>query len=106
MDLVTLPFTGRYGRGDRDPALLFLGHPVHDSFPIMHLSNLVGFTRIVEDPLRYRGLSRINMCDDPDIPNLRESFLLWDCHLPFLRLVDDHLTIWHQRISQEDMPLQ
>ena len=35
----------------------------------MDLSHLVYTTRIVQDPLRNRGLSCINMCNDAYVPD-------------------------------------
>jgi len=46
-------------------------HPVHGRGPFVDLANLVRDTRVIEDALGGRGLPRINVRHDPDVPGLR-----------------------------------
>ena len=81
VDLVLLslvfPECGGSSRGDGDPALLFLNHPVHLGSTVMHLTDAVSDPRIEKDPLRRGGLARINVGHDPDVPRMFETV----CHL-------------------------
>ena len=67
VDPVGLPMSSRRGRGDGDPALLLLNHPVHDGRALVDLADLVGLAGVVEDALGRGGLARINVGHDPDI---------------------------------------
>ena len=58
VDPVVLPETGRRGRGDRDPALLLLLHPVHRRGSLVNLAQLVGDARVVEDAFGGGRLAR------------------------------------------------
>ena len=60
---LVLPFPRCLGRsgGNGDPALLFLGHPVHGGGPIVDLPNFVGHPGIIENALCSRGFAGINM---------------------------------------------
>ena len=69
-DLVVVPIAGRGGRGDRDPPLALLLHPVHRGGAFVHLAHAVDLPREVEDPLAERGLARINMGHDADIADV------------------------------------
>ena len=69
VDLNVTPFAGGGGGGDGDTALLFLLHPVHDGRALMNLPNLVGFARVIQNPLRRGGLTGIDMSCDADIPH-------------------------------------
>ncbi len=66
------PERRRRRRRDRDPALLLLDHPVHDRGALVHLAHLVGAARVVEDPLRRRGLARVDVGHDPDVAHVVE----------------------------------
>ena len=79
VDLAVVPLRGRGGRGDRDAALLLLDHVVHDRGAFVHLADLVGTTRVVEDPLGRRGLARVDVSHDPDVAGLFEG--KFACHL-------------------------
>ena len=68
VDAVIVPRAGRGSRGDRDPALLLLGHPVHGGRALMDLTELVDLLRVEEDPLCDGRLARVDMRDDPDVP--------------------------------------
>src|SRR5437764_12212599 len=68
VDLVIAPEAGGRGGGDGDAALLLLLHPVHDGGAFMDLADLVAHPRIEKDPLGGRGLPRIDMRHDADVP--------------------------------------
>ncbi len=67
VDPVVAPETGGRRRSNRDPALLFLDHPVHRRGTVMHFTDLIIDAGVVEDPLRSRGLTGINVSHDADI---------------------------------------
>ncbi len=67
VDRVVVPDTGRGRRGDRDAALLLLGHPVHRGRALVDLTDLVVDPGVEEDPLGGRGLARVDMGHDPDV---------------------------------------
>jgi hypothetical protein len=73
------PLRGRRGRRDRDAALLLLRHPVHRGGTLVDLAHLVGAARVVEDALRRRGLARIDVGHDPDVPDTVERDRLLCC---------------------------
>ena len=68
VDLMVFPGAGGHRRGDGDPPLLFLRHPVHHGLAVVDLAHLVGFPRVEENPLRHRRLAGIDVGDDSDIP--------------------------------------
>jgi hypothetical protein len=70
VDPVVIPLAGGRRRGDRDPPLLLLLHPVHDRGALVDLAHLVRATRVVEDPLRGRGLAGVDVRHDPDVAGL------------------------------------
>src|SRR5439155_23419967 len=78
VDAVVAPEGSRSRRGDRDPALLLLGHPVHGGRALMDLADLVDLLRVEEDPLGHGGLARVDMGDDSDVPRSCERNLA--CH--------------------------
>ena len=90
VDAVIFPEAGRGGRGDRDPALLLLGHPVHRRGAVVDLADLVDLLGVEEDPLGHGGLARVDVRDDPDVAVALERVLarddlallglLLDCH--------------------------
>ena len=57
------------GGGGRDghAALLLLHHPVHRRGAVVHLADLVGFARVVEDALGRRRLARVDVGHDADV---------------------------------------
>ena len=67
IDLMVIPVTGNGRRGNGDTPLTFLGHPVGDCCPFVHLTDFVRETRIVQDSFAHCGLAAINMSDDADI---------------------------------------
>ena len=72
VDAMVAPERRRRSRRDRDAPLLLLGHPVHRGRALVDLAHLVGATRVVEDPLGRRGLARIDVGHDPDVPDAVE----------------------------------
>ena len=70
IDAMVPPAAGRCRRGDRDPPLLFLSHPVHRRRPLMHLPKPVVDPGVVEDALRGRRLTGVNVGHDADIADL------------------------------------
>ena len=72
VDAVVAPERRRRSRRDRDAALLLLRHPVHRRGALVHLAHLVGAAGVVEDPLGRRGLARVDVGHDPDVPDALE----------------------------------
>src|SRR3970282_941463 len=68
IDHVVPPAGGSGGGGDGDPPLPLLRHPVHDGSTSVHLTDLVGASRVEQDALGDRGLAGIYVRDDPNIP--------------------------------------
>src|SRR5690606_3240315 len=89
VDPVVVPVAGGGGGGDGDAALLLLGHPVHRRRALVGLADLVGATRVVEDPLGRRGLARVDVGHDADVADPLERLAAL-CHL--LRLSLDMTT--------------
>ncbi len=58
---------GRGRRGDRDPALPLLLHPVHGGGAVVHLAHAMDPARVEEDPLGQGGLAGIDVGHDPDV---------------------------------------
>ena len=77
VDAVVLPGAGRGGGGDRDPPLLLLLHPVHDGSALVDLAHLVGAAREVEDPLRGRRLTGVDVRHDADVAELGKFDRAW-----------------------------
>ena len=75
VDPVTLPVGGRRGRGDRDPALALLDHPVHQGGALVDLADLVGLAGVVQDALGRGRLARVDVRHDPDVPGPGERVL-------------------------------
>ena len=75
VDAVVGPLAGRRGGRDRDAALLLLLHPVHRGRALVDLAHLVGAAGVVEDALGRRGLARVDVGHDPDVPGLLEREL-------------------------------
>ena len=72
VDLVTVlaivPEGGGGSRGDGNTTFLLLHHPVHRSGTVMHLPDLMGLTRIIEDALRRRRLAGVDVGHDTNVP--------------------------------------
>ena len=94
VDAVVVPLARRGRRGDRDAALLLLDHVVHHRGAFVHLADLVGLARVVEDALGRRGLARVDVRHDPDVAGLFEGelSLLWH-----LRFSSSWGVTWHDR---------
>src|SRR4029077_6171102 len=67
-----VPGSRRRRARNRNPALALLLHPVHGGCAFIHRTDLVGHTRIEEDPLRRRGLSGVDVRHDPDVAGILE----------------------------------
>src|SRR5204862_2522052 len=65
--IVASPEAGRGGRRDRDAALLFLLHPVHDGGAFVHLADLVRNARVIKNTFGRRRLARVNVGHDADV---------------------------------------
>ena len=70
VDLVVFPECRGGSRGDGDAPLLLLLHPVHGGGAVVHLTDLVADTGVVEDALGRRGLTGIDVCHDADVADL------------------------------------
>ena len=68
VDTVAAPLGCRGGRGDGDPALLLLDHPVHGRGALVDLAHPVDAPGVEEDALGRRGLARVDVGHDPDVP--------------------------------------
>ena len=75
VDPVALPLAGGGRRGDRDAPLALLRHPVHHRRALVHLADLVGPARVVEDPLGRRGLAGVDVRHDPDVARASQRVL-------------------------------
>ncbi len=67
VDLVLLPLERGRGRGDRDPALALLLHPVHLGLAVVDLADLVDLAGVEQEPLRHGGLAGVDMGDDAEV---------------------------------------
>ncbi len=77
VDLNITPLAGGGGRGDGDAALLFLLHPIHNRRAFMHLANLMGAARVIEDTLGCGCLTGIDMGSDADVSHPFERREAW-----------------------------
>jgi hypothetical protein len=68
IDLMVLPETGGGSRRDGDSSILFLLHPVHRGFSIVHFPNAMALAGVVEDTLGSSSLSGIDVGHDANIP--------------------------------------
>ena len=72
VEAVAFPEASRGGRGDRDAAFLFLGHPVHRGGAFVDFADFVGAARVVEDTLGSRGFARVDVGHDADVAGMGE----------------------------------
>ena len=72
VDAVIAPEAGRRGRRNRDAALLFLLHPVHDGGAFVDFADLVRDPGVEQDPFRRRRLAGIDVRHDADVARLFE----------------------------------
>src|SRR5450759_383171 len=68
VDGVVPPGAGGGGGGDGDAALLLLRHPVHRRGALVHFADLVVDAGVEQDALGGRGLARVDVRHDPDVP--------------------------------------
>ena len=64
-----MPFTSSRRRRNRNSTLLLLFHPVHYGGSVMNLTELMGLPGRKKDALGNRGLARINMRGNANIPD-------------------------------------
>ena len=81
VDPVAFPGAGRGGGRDRDPALLFLDHPVHRRGALVHFAEFVRLAGIEQNALGRRGLAGVDVRHDPDISRYVKSEL--SGHIPY-----------------------
>ena len=62
-----LPEARGRGGSDRDAALLFLLHPVHDRSAVVDLADLVGEAGVEQHALGCGRLARVDVGDDADV---------------------------------------
>ena len=67
INLMIFPVAGGGCRGDRNAPFLFLFHPVHGRLTVVHFSDFVAFSRVVENSFRCGCFARIDMGDNSDI---------------------------------------
>jgi hypothetical protein len=67
VDAVIAPEAGGGRRGDRDPSLLLLHHPVHGRRALVNLAELVTDAGVEQDALGRGGLAGIDVGHDADI---------------------------------------
>src|SRR5437667_7772478 len=65
---VPIPETGGRGRGDGDPPLLLLLHPIHRRGAVVDFADLVVLPRVIEDALGCSRLPGIDVRHDADVP--------------------------------------
>jgi hypothetical protein len=68
VDLAVVPMNGGRGRRDRDPALALEIHMVHDRALTLDFLDGMGAAGIKQHPLGERGLARIDVSRDADVP--------------------------------------
>ena len=67
VEALAVPEAGGGSRRDGDAALLLLLHEIHGRGAVVHLADLVGLARVVEDPLGRRGLPGIDVGHDAEV---------------------------------------
>ena len=86
VDLRPFPENRRRSRGDRDPSLLLLLHPVHRGGTFVHFAHFVQAARVIEDAFCGRRLTGIDVGHDADIADVFKLLICWSCHNRFLPL--------------------
>ena len=79
--VVLLPEARGGGSGDGHAALLLLNHPVHRRGAVVHLADLVGLARVVQDALGSSGLTGIDVGHDAEVTGELQVVSL--SHVPF-----------------------
>jgi len=72
-----MPERGGRSGSDGDTSLLLLDHPVHGGGTLVHFTDPVRLSRIIQDPLGRSRLSGIDVGHDTDIPGEAKVSL---CH--------------------------
>ena len=67
VNAVVPPYTCRCSRGNRNAALLFLFHPVHNSRSVMHFTDFVGGSCVEQNAFSRSGLTRIDVRHNANI---------------------------------------
>ena len=70
VDLGAQPREVRRRRGDRDPTLPLLRQVIHLRVAVVDLPHPVGDPGVVEEPLGEGRLPRVDVRDDPDVPEI------------------------------------
>jgi hypothetical protein len=83
VDAVLPPEAGRRSRRNRDSALLFLLHPVHDGRAFVHFADLVRDPGIEQDAFGRRRLAGIDVGHDADVARAIERCFSWHCFNSF-----------------------
>ena len=102
VDLVVFPEAGGGRGGNGDPALLLLLHPVHGGGAVVHLTDLVADTGVVEDALRRRRLAGVDVRHDADVADLGQvgqHVLLCHRSLPTLSIACQFAVSWRPASS-------
>mmetsp|Transcript_11152 Transcript_11152/g.14697 ORF Transcript_11152/g.14697 Transcript_11152/m.14697 type:complete len:536 (-) Transcript_11152:66-1673(-) len=72
------PESGGRSRGDGDAAFLLLLHPVHGGCTIVHLTDVVGFTSVIQDTLGTGGFTCIDVRHNTEVTVMVECIVA--CH--------------------------
>src|SRR5271169_2494012 len=72
-----VPEAGCRGRGNGDPSFLLLLHPIHRGCALMHLTDLVVDTRVIEDPLSRRRFAGIDVRHDANVSCFLQCRRTW-----------------------------
>jgi len=67
LNFAVFPMTGGDRRCNGDAPLLFIRHPVHDSFSVVDFADFMGFAGIIKNALGHGGFAGVDMGDDADI---------------------------------------
>ena len=81
IDPVTLPVGGGSGRGDGDPSLLLLHHPVHGSRTVVHLTDLPVDTGVEQDTFGGGGFTGVDVSHDTDVTGQVQRYISWHHNL-------------------------
>ena len=105
VDPMVAPEAGGRRGSNSDTPLLLLLHPIHNSCAVVHLAQLVGDPRVIQDTLGGRRLPSIYMRHDADVPRLIELDLPWHdsyfARTGFRNLsrIDRELCSYHRTLS-------
>ena len=79
VDAMIIPLAGSSSRGNGNPTLLLLYHPVHGRSAIMHFADFVYPTGIEKDAFSSSGFAGVDMCHDADVPCFLKRKLTGHC---------------------------